>query len=228
MKSTLLALLLSLSVFEGYAQKNTIIGLFGGGGIATANNYDVALSGGLDYAKGVSVRSLIGVEVLYQQFSLLYDNEANGARHATGIAGEITRHTSAYVFLAPKFRYCAGRHQNIHFYANAGIGMNMGGYDSVRKFNTISTPNGFVRTDTTFDMSENINSTVFRIGVGCTQYLVLGPHWRFTVTEDVGFIPASLSTTSDYSDATRSIYSPNRINPTYVSIRLGISYTRFN
>ncbi len=227
MKSTLLALLLSFSVLKGYSQKNTIIGLFGGGGVATANNYDIGLSGGLDYAKGVALRSFFGAEVFYQQFSLLYDNEANSARHATGYAGEITRHSSAYFFIAPKFRYCAGRKQNIHIYLNAGIGMGMGGYDSVRKFNTISTPNGYLRTDTTLDMSENINSMVMRIGVGCTQYLPIGNHWRFTLTEDIGFIPGSLTKTSDFTDVTRTNYSPAKVNPTYFSIRIGISHTKF-
>ena len=77
MKPILLALLLSFSAAGGYAQKNTIFGVFAGGGVATTNNYDVALSGGIDYAKGLNLRSFVGVEIFYQQFSLLYDNEIN-------------------------------------------------------------------------------------------------------------------------------------------------------
>lgn len=227
MKSILLALLLSITAFRGYTQRNNIVGIFAGGGIATSSNYDVALSGGLDIARGLRYRSFVGLEVFYQQFSLLYDNEANGAKNATGVAGEILRHNSAYVFIAPKFRYCAGRHQNVHFYFNAGIGMNMGGYDSLRRFSNIATPNGYIRADTTIDQTENINTMVMRIGVGCTQYLQLGRHLRFTFTQDFGFLPGSLTKTSDYSDVSRSTYSPGKLNPTYISLRIGISRTRF-
>lgn len=227
MKPILLALILSVSAFKGYSQKNTIVGLFAGGGIATANNYDVALSGGLDYAKGLNLRTFVGAEVFYQQFSLLYDNESNSARHATGFAGEILRHSSAYVFFSPKIRYCAGRKQNAHFYINGGIGMNMGGFDSLRRWNTISTPNGFKRMDTTIDQSENINGMVLRVGMGWTQYIYIGNRWRFTFCTDFGFIPGSLTKTSDYADVSRTSYSPSKLNPTYVSIRIGIAHTKF-
>ncbi len=226
MKPILLAFLLSVSATTGYSQRNSIIGIFAGGGIATASNYDVALSGGLDYAKGLNVRFFMGTEVFYQQFSLLYDKEVNGARNGTGYEGELLSHRSAYMFIAPKFRYCAGRYQNTHIYVNAGIGMNMGGYDSVRRWSTMSTPNGLVRTDRVTDQSQNINSMVFRIGAGITQYLYMGANWRFTFTGDVGFLPGSLTTTSDYADAGRSPYSAGKLNPTYVSLRLGIGRTR--
>jgi hypothetical protein len=226
MKPILLALILSFSAFKGYSQKNTIVGVFAGGGIAATSNYNVALSGGLDYARGLNLRSFIGLELFYQQFSLLYDKEKNGAKHATGSEGEIISHRSAYIFLAPKFRFCLGSKQNNHFYLSAGIGMNMGGYDSLRRFNSLSTPYGFVRSDTTVDMSKNINSMVMRIGVGCTQYLPIGNHWRFTITEDFGFLPGSLTKTGDYEDVTRSSYSPGKLNPGYISIRIGIAHTK--
>lgn len=226
MKPILLALLLSFSAVTGYSQRNSIIGIFAGTGLATTGNYDVALSGGLDYAKGLNLRSFLGAEIAYQQFSLLYDNEANGAKKASGYAGEILRHSSAYVFISPKFRYCAGRYQNTHIYVNAGIGMNMGGYDTLRRWSTINTPNGLVRMDTTRDQSENINSMVLRIGMGVTQYLYLGNNWRFTFTGDVGFLPNSLTKTSDFEDIGRTTYSVGKVNPGYVSLRIGIARTR--
>lgn len=226
MKRILLALLLSISAFEGYTQKNNIVGVFAGGGIASTNNYDVALSGGLDIAKGLNLRSFVGVELFYQQFSLLYDNEINSNRHATGSEGEIIMHKSAYAFVAPKFRFCLGRRQNNHFYMSAGIGMNMGGYDSLRRFSTISTPSGMVRYDSTIDKSKNISSMVLRIGVGATQYLYMGRHWRFSFTEDFGFLPGSLTKTSNFEDVTRTAYSVGKLNPSYVSIRIGIAHTK--
>jgi len=226
MKPILLALILLSSVFKGYSQKNNIVGVFAGGGIASSSNYNVALSGGLDIAKGLNRRSFIGVEILYQQYSLLYDNEINSFRHATGSEGEIIMHKTAYAFVSPKFRFCLGRRQNNHFYFSAGIGMNMGGYDSLRRFSTLSTPNGLKRYDTTLDMSKNINSMVLRIGVGCTQYLMMGNHWRFTFTEDFGFLPGSLTKTSNFEDVTRTQYSVGKLNPTYASIRIGIAHTK--
>ncbi len=226
MKPILLAFLLSVSAMSGYSQKNTILGFFAGGGLATSGNYDVALSGGLDYARGMNLRSFMGIEAFYQQYSLLYDNEANSAKKATGYAGEILRHNSAYFFIAPKFRYCAGRYQNTHLYFNVGLGFSMGGYDSVRRWNTVSTPNGFVRNDTTLDQSDNINSTVLRVGLGITQYLYLGNNWRFTFTGDFGFLPGSLTATSNFEDVARSPYSIGKVNPAYISLRIGIARTR--
>jgi hypothetical protein len=55
----------------------------------------------------------------------------------------------------------------------------------------------------------------------------IGRRWRFTLTEDLGFLPGSLTKTSDYSDVSRTTYSPGKLNPTYFSVRLGISRTRF-
>lgn len=227
MKPILLVAFLSFTAIQGYSQKNTIFGVFAGGGCATSNNYDVALSGGVDFAKGQSPRSFLGAELLYQQFSLLYDNEANSARHGTGTDGEIIRHKSAFIFVSPKFRYCVGRNLHTHFYFSPGIGFNMGGYDSVRRFSSVYSTGGFIRYDTTLDMSANINSMLIRIGLGCTQYFPIGSHWRFTLTEDFGFLPGSLTKTSDYTDVTRSSYSPSKLNPGYISIRLGISHTKF-
>lgn len=227
MKLRLLTLLLLFVTFEGYSQKNKIFGVFAGGGVATANNYDVALSGGLDLAYGLNLRSFLGAEVLYQQFSLLYDNEVNSAKGALGTAGEIFRHKSAYVFVSPKFRFCLGRRQNNHFYFAPGIGFNTGGYDSVRRWNTYSTPGGLQRFDTTTDQSKNINSMVLRVGVGAVQYLHLGDHWRISINEDFGVIAGSLTKTSDYEDVTRSYLSRSKVNPAYVSIRIGIAHTRF-
>lgn len=226
MKPFLLALLLSVSASCGYSQRNTIVGVFAGGGLASKNNFDVALSGGVDIAKGIGLRSLLGVEILYQQYSLLYDNEANAAQHGTGHSGEILRHSSAYAFISPKFRYCTGKHQNNHIYIAPGIGFKTGGYDSVHSWNSQYTPGGYIRYDTTIDLSKNINGMVLRVGVGAVQYLWMGPHWRFTFNEDFGFLPGSLTKTGGYSDETRSSYSPSKLNPAYISIRIGISHTR--
>ncbi len=227
MKPFLLVVLLSFFAIGGYSQNNAIFGVFAGGGCATSNNYDVALSGGIDWAKGTSERTFLGAEVFYQQFSLLYDNEANSAKHGLGTSGEIIRHKSAYAFIAPKFRFCAGKKMHTHFYFAPGLGMNMGGYDSVRRFSRVYTTGGYVKSDTTLDMSANINSMILRMGVGITQYMPVGEHWRFTFTADFGFLPGSLTKTGDYEDVNRTSYSPSKVNPGYVSFRIGIAHTRF-
>ncbi len=227
MKPLLLVAFLSILTLSGYSQRNTIFGLSAGGGCAVSNNYNIGLSGGVDYAKGFTARTFLGAEIFYQQYSLLYDREANSARGALGVSGEIIRHKSAYAFFAPKFRFCAGRYHHTHFYANAGIGLKTGGYDSVRRFSSVYTTAGYMRTDTTLDMSSNINGMVMRIGVGWTQYMPIGNHWRFTFTTDLGFLPGSLTKSGSYEDVTRTVYSPAKLNPAYVSVRIGIAHTRF-
>jgi hypothetical protein len=239
MKRIILLVILCCLFFQGMAQNEyypkyylrSRIGLFGGAGLATAHNYDVGISAGLDYDKSVSNRTMFGVTVFMQGFSLYYDNEANSAKHGLGYSGFTLRHDSKYVFFAPQIKYMLATKVNFVTWisVNAGVGMKMSGYDSVRKWNHSFDSTNTAHYDSTLDASKNLNSMVFRFGVAFTQDLYLGRgDWWFTFKEDFGMLGGSLTKTGDINTQNpgRNPYSPQRVSPGYVSLQIGISYLK--
>ena len=225
MKRILLVAFLSFLSIPGFSQSNTFIGLYGGVGCATANNYDVAPSVGFEFVKGISYRSGLGVDLFYQTYSLYYDNEENSAKHGTGLAGVIDRNATSYVFLAPKIRVGLGPNQRNKVFFDIGIGFKVGGFDSLRKWDHSYNANGVGNYDSSLNLSKNINSMMLRIGLGFTQYLHLSRHWHFTITEDFGFLPTSLSKTSDQNTPGRTEYFPQKLNPCYISLQIGLCHS---
>jgi hypothetical protein len=233
MKRIILLLFLSLATLPVIAQdytyedaKNLIIGFYGGGGLATTHNYDVALSGGIDFNKGIFYRTGLGFAIFYQQISVLYDNEAHGEKDFNGYAGTTILNKSSYVFFTPKFFHSLGKERLCKFYVNAGVGYKMDGTETMHKWDQ---SNGYApgNYDSTLNTSTNIKQMVFRVGVGFTEYLHMGGKWWFTITEDLGFLPSSISSTSDVDFASRTKYTPPSISPGYISLHIGIAHTRF-
>lgn len=235
MKRILLVAFLSFLCVQGFSQ--AIIGVYGGAGCATSNNYDVAPSGGLEMLLGHNKHMRIGADVFYQAYSLYADNEANSSQHGTGTAGTIDRFTGAYVFVSPKFSYGLGQMkddklQKVRLYFDVGIGYNMGGFDSLRKWDHGYYANGYYTTytagvgqyDSSLDKSSNINKMIFRVGVGATEYLAIGGRWYLTFTEDFGFLTNNLTTTGTVTDASRTPFSRNGLRPGYVSLQIGLSH----
>ena len=228
MKRILIIILLSFIGVHGFAQ--SIFGVYGGGGFASSNNYDAGPSGGIEYLKGIGVHGLLGFDLFYQGYSLYYDNELNSARHHMGLAGYIDRNLTSYAFFTPKVSYTLDKKRNITAFVTAGIGYNIGGFDSIKKWDqsyssipVLSNTAAF-NYDSVIDKSANINKMLFRFGTGLTEYLHVGRgRWCFTFTEDFGFLFTSLNTNGDPNDASHTKYSPARLNPTYISIHIGIS-----
>ena len=221
-------LLLAVTCFsQEKFRSNTIAGIYAGGGAATSNNYNIAPSLGFVLIKGYGNRSFFGGTLFYQAFSLRYDNEQNSARNGTGNAGAILRNVSSYVFLAPQFEQSLGKHNNFHVYFNLGIGFKVSGFDSLRKWDHSYGNPGVYNFDSSLDLSKNLNSMVFRIGVGFNQLLGLGPHWRLIFYEDFGFLPGGITKTGDPYNSSRTQYTPHKLTPGYISVRIGISHTKY-
>jgi len=227
MKRILLLVFLFSFVFRGYSQEgsNTIIGIYGGGGLASSTNYNVALSGGLDFDKGIFYRTGIGFDLFYQQYDLLYDNEAYGVKNGTGEAGVTLLNKSSYIFLAPKLTHSIGRNQLMKLYVNVGVGFNMGGTETMRKWNDLNGAAGG-NYDSIINTSANINKMLFRLGVGLKEYIHMRGKWWFSITEDCGFLTENLSKTADEDDPSRTVYSPNSLHPAYFSLQIGFSHSK--
>lgn len=229
MKRLLSVSFLISMAFSGYSQEeaNVAIGLWAGGGCATKYNYNVAPEVGITYIRGIYHRAFFGADVFYQTYALYYDNEQNSAKHGTGNAGVILRHASSYAFLAPKFEFGFRNTQALKACLSVGVGFKTGGFDSLRKWDHSYVQNYSVGNyDSSLDLSKNINSMLFRIGVGLKEYMHLGPHWWLAITEDFGFIPGGITKTGNLDAPGRTPYSPQKLNPGYISLQLGFFHTR--
>ncbi|MES2701104.1 MAG: hypothetical protein V4649_00605 [Bacteroidota bacterium] len=240
MKKALLVFLVCLSAtagksqvtygYKSYLVKPTRISLFGGAGLATSNNYDVGVSAGLDFQKWIQDGTYLGFVLFLQGYSLLYDNEANSTKHGVGTSGFILRHDSKYVFFSPKIQRDLWTKPNFFtaVYVTGGAGFKMSGYDSVRKWDHGFGPTYPGYYDSTIDASKNLNSMLLRVGFGFTQDIYVGRHLFFTLREDFGFLYGGLTQTgeADNNNPSKMRYSPNRINPGYISLQLGLTYIK--
>ncbi len=248
MKRILLVVFLCFIALQGYSQIGieyqsypTLFGLFGGAGCATSNNYDVAPSGGFYFEKSLQgSRYNIGAVLLYQQYSLFYDNEANSAKHELGYAGETMRYKSSYVFIDPQFSYLLKNKINFNTWVNvnAGVGFKVSGFDSVHKWDRGYYTNGFYTTtntgigqyDSVLDGSKNMRSMLIRFGVGLTENIHLGNrgHFWFSFKEDFGFIAKGLTQTGTAAAGSPAPgpYTIQKLNPGYISLQVGISYIK--
>lgn len=237
MKKAILTITLLLGMYAGFSQTGYVdhlsapkrISLFGGAGLATSNNYDVGTSAGLDFHMYLRGSFYWGAMLFMQGHSLYYDHEANQAMHGTGYAGAIYRHESKYVFFCPKISKILWSRTNFipWVYLYGGAGFKMSGYDSLRKWD-----NGLSSTDprtfdSTIDASKNLNSMALRVGLGFAQDIYMGRNFWFTFKEDFGFMPTALTSTGGVNGGvTRTEFMPNKINPGYISLQLGITYIK--
>ena len=209
--------------------QTTRIGLYGGVGLATSNNYNVGTSYGLDFDKYLGGRAQIGALLFLQGYSLYYDNEVNGMKHGHGETGVTLRHASNYVFFAPQLRYLLWSKLNFMSWVgvNVGVGFGMSGYDSLHKWDRSYGNTSVGYYDSVIDASPNINKMITRIGVSFNQdtYLRKG-NWWFTFKEDFGLIYNGLTKSGDPSNnnPSRTPYSPRKLNPGYISFQIGIAY----
>ncbi len=215
MKRILLIVLLVLGSYEGFS--NSLVSLWAGAGLATRYNYDYGLSFGLDYTHALFYRVGIGLSAFAQQYNLYYDKD-----NANVVAGSM-RNQSTYVFACPKLEYHLGKKGNIHFYLTGGAGFKMNATDTLRKWSkaAYSATPGY---DSMIDRSASMNSLVYRLGFGFTEYFPTRGHLSFTLGQDFGFLPGLISTSDDPSNASLHNNVNQFYKPTYITFRLGICY----
>jgi hypothetical protein len=212
----------------------SIISLYGGGGLATSYNYDVAISGGLGYERSTGSGFFLGGHVFMQSYSLYYDNESASARKGMGYTGVTLGHESKYLFVAPQLRTMIAAKPGLTYwlYVNGGIGFNAGGKETAHIWDhrTSNFPGNNGNYDTVLDLSSNINKTVYRLGVGFCQDIQAGRHLYFTFREDFGFLVSGLTLSGDVTDKTtlRNSYSPQKLNPVYISLQMGLSFMTYS
>jgi hypothetical protein len=156
---------------------------------------------------------------MYQSYNLFYNNQA-----AFGEQGESVLHSSGYVFIAPKIEVCLGKRSTTHFYLCPGVGYNITGKETTRKWNATYGSALLGNYDSTINTTANIKKLAFRINFGFTEYMYASRKWRVILTEDFGFLATDLTTTGSYTDPERTPYSVQDSKPVYISLLLGIDH----
>jgi len=223
MKRLILVAFLPFVALFANAQSSVFIGLYGGGGLVTSNNYNVSISAGLDFFKAINEHTAIGANLFYQGYNIYYDNEAYGVKGGTGNAGVTLLDQCGYVFITPKLVRDVDHRGILKFNLSAGAGFKMSGTETMRKWD-FSNGGGAGSYDSLINSSKNLNSMLIRVGFGFTEFLSMRGHWSFTVSEDFGFIGSSVTKTSDVTDGSRTQYSPNKLNPGCISLQIGIMH----
>lgn len=227
MKRILVLAFLSFFTIQSFAQKGTLLGFYGGAGLALTNNYDAGTTGGFEFMKGIFDRTAFGATVFYQGYAMYFDNEAYGAKNGTGNAGVTILNRSSYIFLCPKIIHDIGKTGLIKYYFDFGAGYNMSCTETMRKWDFSHGAAVGNYDSTALDTSPNATKLLLRVGVGLTEYLKLGNRWWFTFTEDFGFVPQNLSSTANVTDPERTQYTPRDMKSSYVSLHLGISHSQY-
>ncbi len=226
MKRFLIIILICFVCNQAIARYGTTIDIYGGAGIAKTNNYDVGISGGIDFYKGIAKGIEFGGTVLYQGYSLYYDRETQLLKNGEGYEGVTVRNKSNYVFLCPKLNYFLDHKGQIYAYVTAGAGFNMGGTETLHKWdNSHNTPlTANQNFDSTINTSSNITKMLFRFSFGLSEYFYYGKRLHFLFRQDVGFLSTNLSSTANADNPSRTAYSPNNLSPVYFSFQIGIMY----
>lgn len=231
MKKIILAAILGLVAVPGYSQYN-VWGFYAGAGASLNYNYDVGITGGFTFMKQGIGRAGLGGDLIYQGIPLKYDREAYGKKNHTGPAGVIVKDDASYFFIAPKINQSFGRFNTLEAYLSFGVGFKVGGTETLHKWDSTHGYVGGVNYydyDSTINSSNNINSMVFRIGAGMTEFVHMGygeNKWWFTISENLSFIPTSITKTTDITDPSHTQYSPSKLNPFFISLTIGVSHAK--
>jgi hypothetical protein len=241
MKRIILIVFLAFLALRGFSQaapeKNTLFGISAGAGVSTSYNYDAGISGGLDFQKELGSKEngahiYLGGMLFYQGYAMLADREQYGAKNGTGNAGVMLLNKSSYICLTPKFSYDFGKrgvdfykHDFIKMYVDFGAGFKMSGTETLRKWDR-NFGASYGDFDSVINTSKNIKSLVLRVGFGFSEYIHVSKNWLFTITEDFGYVPGSITKTTDVNDPSRTPYTPHSLTPTYFSVQIGLSHSK--
>ncbi|NCX95365.1 MAG: hypothetical protein EBX41_02945 [Chitinophagia bacterium] len=203
--------------FTVAAHANSFSTAWTGFGLTGKYNYDISQSYGTTYYRGIAYGVGVGTDVFVQNYNLYY-NKDQGKQYGASV-----RHSSSYSFASPMTIVHLTHTGKTQVYVNAGMGYKIDGYDSVRKWNKVSYRSEGIY-DSTIDASQNISSTVYRIGMGATTYFSISRFLRISITEDLGFLTTPLSKTREAESPTFNNAAAKFFKPTYFTIRVGITY----
>jgi hypothetical protein len=209
------------TVSAGYGESFT--SLIAGGGLATANNYDIGLSYGFSYYKGIRNKLAIGFEFLDQNYSLYRDKEINN------VVGGTVSLKGDYMFFSPMVVVQLNRTGSIHGYVNAGIGIHGAGYTTLHTWDHTPWPSTVAYDSVDDKEKDDFLQLTYRIGIGLVEYCNVRGKLHIFFGQDVGILPMSFQNKNENdSDPTEFRNFKGSMDeffrPTYISFRMGITF----
>jgi hypothetical protein len=215
MKKLLLILLISLFAQQSYS--NSFYFGWDGFGMATRNNFNMAMSYGAYYYSGIAFGTGLGATEFYQRYNTYYSRE-NRSTVGGSLRADVT-----YRFFSPMVVFQLSHSGQSQVYFTGGIGeLQSGGEAIYNKWSRAPWSNKGEVYDSTIDFTPELNKYIFRIGFGFTQFMRLGGNFHMFINEDAGVLATPISDVSgrQYSDLKTN--AAQFFQPTYISIRVGI------
>ncbi len=215
MKRILLVLLMLAGL--NTANANSFYFAWNGFGMANRYNYDLGMSYGAYYYRGITKGLALGTLEFYQTMNLYYGREVKS------IVGSSLRTDITYRFFSPMIVLQTGHTGQSQVYFTGGVGeLQSGGEATFSKWSRVpwSGPAGVY--DSTIDFTEKLNKYVFRLGFGLAQYVRLGGNFHMFVNEDAGFLIRPMADMSGREFVAVKTNVAQFFQPTYLSLRIGI------
>lgn|GEM_PF-1503880 len=213
MKRIYLSLLLVCLSLSGFS--NSFYFAWDGIGFATRYNYDLGMSYGAYYYRGVARGLGLGTYEFYQTFNTYYSREVGAS------TGQSIRAKVQYRFFSPMIVVQLGPRGQSQMYFTGGIGELQSGAEAIQNKWSSTTWSG-ERYDSTIDFSDNLSKYVVRMGFGFTQFMRLGGNFHLFVNEDFGFLANPIADVSTRQFAGAKTNANQFFMPTYFSIRAGV------
>jgi hypothetical protein len=211
-------LLISLVLFSYFiSNANSFYFAWNGFGMASRYNYDLGMSYGAYYYRGVAKGLGLGTLEFYQNINTYYSRETRST------VGSSLRTDLTYRFFSPMIVLQTGYTGQSQIYFTGGVGeLQSGGEATFSKWSRVPWSASGEVYDNTIDLTEKLNKYVFRLGFGLTQFTKLGGNFHMFVNEDVGFLIQPLADMSGREFADVKTNVAQYFQPTYISIRIGI------
>lgn len=213
MKRILLIILTSFCFSQGYS--NSFYFGWDGIGFSTKYNYDLGMSYGAYYYRGVARGLGLGTYEFYQTFNMYYSREVGAT------VGHALRSQIQYRFFSPMIVVQLKSSGQSQMYFTGGIGELQSNSVAIHEKWSHATWAGNTY-DSSIDLSTKLNKYVVRMGFGFTQFQRLGGIFNMFINEDFGFVANPMTDPSNISFAGVKTNTAQFYMPTYVSLRIGI------
>ena len=216
-KCLLFIILLSSSINIGFSR--TFAGAWYGAGYSLHDNYDLGVSYGLNFYKGVGNGIGMGFTTFVQQLSLNTTTSINNFNGGTiGL-------TSKYLVFAPMVVVNIGKSGHLSGYFNAGVCMYQDGYVNIHTWSNVKWPQNS-SYDTVQKGSSYLSTLTARLGIGLMQYYNMFGSFHVYINEDIGIFPVSLQNNLDSNPYIGNLKDNLNqfFSPTYISLRVGFAY----
>lgn len=175
---------------------------------------DYVLTGNINYLRKASKHWYWGGKIAFEQYSFNFGTSRADA--FGGVKGTNVIHKSSYLHIAPMVDFGIGKHrQYLHVYSFASLGFLLSAFQETNDYYNTYDPQ--LRMGSVARTDYQVNSAVFRFGIGLKQQFPLTNTWQAVIDETYSFMP--------FGDVSQ----PNatggaNLHPGYISLQFGVMH----